>query len=90
MRVKILDAWSWGLPIVSTTIGAEGIEISPNEDILIADSAADFAQAVIRVLSKPTLAQRLSKNGRQAVELKYDWRRIYPAWDAIYPTLGTE
>ena len=49
MRVKILDAWSWGLPIASTTIGAEGITIHHEKDILIADTAQTFAQAVVRV-----------------------------------------
>jgi len=65
MRVKILDAWSWGLPIVSTTIGAEGIETQHEQNILIADTPADFAQAVIRVLNDPALAQRLEQGGRQ-------------------------
>jgi glycosyltransferase involved in cell wall biosynthesis len=90
MRVKILDAWSWGLPIISTTIGAEGIEISPNEDILVADTAADFAQAVIRVLRDSTLAQRLGENGRQTVETKYNWQRIYPTWDTIWDPAGSK
>jgi len=87
MRVKILDAWSWGLPVVSTTIGAEGIETQPEEDILIADTPQTFARAVIRVLKEKTLAQRLGQNGRQTVMEKYDWRVIYPAWDTIYQAL---
>ncbi|NIM62807.1 MAG: glycosyltransferase, partial [Acidobacteria bacterium] len=56
MRVKILDAWSWGLPIVSTTIGAEGLRAADGENLLIADSAADFAEALKRVLTDRTLA----------------------------------
>ncbi|MCS7261517.1 MAG: glycosyltransferase family 4 protein, partial [Anaerolineae bacterium] len=50
MRVKILDAWCWGIPIVSTTIGAEGIAVRPGENILIADDAEAFAAAIIRLL----------------------------------------
>jgi len=88
MRVKILDAWSWGLPIVSTTIGAEGIEVHPGEDILIADTAEAFAQAVIRILKDPTLAQHLARNGRQTVTKDYDWRVVYPLWDNVYLELG--
>ncbi|MCI0395214.1 MAG: glycosyltransferase, partial [Chloroflexi bacterium] len=53
MRVKILDAWCWGLPVVSTTIGAEGICYQDGRDLLIADSPEAFAQAVIRLLSEP-------------------------------------
>jgi glycosyltransferase involved in cell wall biosynthesis len=88
MRVKILDAWSWGLPVVSTTIGAEGIEVHPGEDILIADSAQTFAEAVIRVLREPLLAQRLAQNGRQTATKEYNWRVVYPAWDSVYDGLS--
>jgi glycosyltransferase involved in cell wall biosynthesis len=88
MRVKILDAWSWGLPVVSTTIGAEGIKVDPGEDILVADTAQSFAQAVIQVLKDPILAQHLAQNGRRTVTKEYDWRIVYPAWDKVYGGLG--
>jgi glycosyltransferase involved in cell wall biosynthesis len=84
MRVKILDTWCWGLPIVSTSIGAEGIHLGEGENILIADSAQAFGQAVQRVLEEPDLAQRLRTNGRHWVEQQYDWRKIYQAWDSVY------
>jgi glycosyltransferase involved in cell wall biosynthesis len=87
MRVKILDAWGWGLPVVSTTIGAEGIRAQDGNDILIADTAETFAEAVVRVLRDPALAQRLSENGRQTVLEAYDWRVIYSAWDEVYRSL---
>ncbi|MFC1976403.1 glycosyltransferase family 4 protein [Chloroflexota bacterium] len=87
MRVKILDAWSWGLPVVSTTIGAEGIETQSEQNILIADTAQDLAQAVIRILKDPTLAEQLVQGGRQTVNQKYDWRKIYTAWDEVYAGL---
>lgn len=87
MRVKILDAWSWGLPIVSTTIGAEGIDVRHGEDILIADSSATFAQAIIRIMADPNLAQRLIDTGRQTVIEKYNWQKTYRAWDEIYQRL---
>jgi glycosyltransferase involved in cell wall biosynthesis len=84
MRVKILDAWSRGVPVVSTTIGAEGLSYRAGEDILIADTAADFAQAVARVLTDPALARRLSAGGRETASAHYDWRRTYTAWEAVY------
>jgi glycosyltransferase involved in cell wall biosynthesis len=84
MRVKILDTWCWGLPIVSTRIGAEGIAVRDGENILLADTADELAQAVNRVLSDDTLADRLRRNGRQWIEAKYDWRTTYRAWDDIY------
>jgi glycosyltransferase involved in cell wall biosynthesis len=76
------------LPVVSTTIGAEGIEVHPGEDILIADSAQTFAEAVIRVLREPLLAQRLAQNGRQTATKEYNWRVVYPAWDSVYDGLS--
>jgi len=86
MRVKIIDAWGWGVPIVSTTIGAEGIEVRDGENILLADNSADFAAAVARLLQDPALSERLRANGRAWVEERYNWQRIYPAWDEIYRT----
>jgi polysaccharide biosynthesis protein PslH len=85
MRVKILDAWRWGLPVVSTSIGAEGVGHHDGENILIADSAKDFANAVVRVITEPDLAHRLRVKGRQWVEQHYEWSTVYPAWNAIYP-----
>lgn len=84
MRVKIVDGWRWGLPVISTTIGAEGIEYREGENILIADEAEGFAAAVVRVLRDGGLNRALRVNGRRWVEERYDWRRIYPAWDEVY------
>jgi glycosyltransferase involved in cell wall biosynthesis len=84
MRVKILDAWTWGLPVVSTTVGAEGTSHTPGKNILIADTPAAFAEAVVRVLQNPTLAHQLAEAGRQHILEAYNWRRQYRAWDLIY------
>jgi polysaccharide biosynthesis protein PslH len=84
MRVKILDTWSWGLPIVSTSIGAEGIAIHDGENILIADTPEAFGTAVLRAANEPDLNQQLRCNGRRWVEEKYDWKTIYRAWDDVY------
>jgi polysaccharide biosynthesis protein PslH len=84
MRVKILDAWCWGLPVVSTAIGAEGIRYRDGDDLLIADTAADFAAAVVRLWQAPEMANHLGTVGRQTVEGWYDWRSIYRDWDNVY------
>jgi glycosyltransferase involved in cell wall biosynthesis len=89
MRVKIVDAWIWGLPVVSTTVGAEGIEIRPGENILIADTSAAFAEATVRLLQSPEEGQRLAQAGRQWVEQHYNWRTVYQLWDQVYAGLGT-
>ena len=84
MRVKILDAWAQGLPIVSTTIGAEGLTYRAGENILIADAPNDFSQAVVSILQDAALARRLAAAGRLNVERYYDWQGVYQAWDPIY------
>ncbi len=84
MRVKILDAWTWALPVVSTTIGAEGIVTSPGENLIVADEHEVFADSLTRVLKDRALAARLGANGRATVEALYDWRKVYPAWDQVY------
>ena len=84
LRVKILDAWNYGLPVVSTTLGAEGIRTTPGTDILVADTAARFAAAVSRVAGDRQLAGTLSRGGRASVARDYSWRSLYPAWDEVY------
>jgi glycosyltransferase involved in cell wall biosynthesis len=84
MRVKILDAWARGLPVVSTTIGAEGLDVRDGENLLLADTPANFARAINRVLADPALAARLAAAGRQTVLACYDWQAIYPAWEQVY------
>ena len=72
-RLKILDAWSLGKAIVSTSAGCEGLAVETGSNILVADSTADFAACVSRVLNDDTLRERLERNGRQTVEAHYDW-----------------
>jgi glycosyltransferase involved in cell wall biosynthesis len=84
MRVKILDAWLWGLPVVSTQIGAEGLLTRPGENILLADDRQEFAAAVVRVLSEQEMAFRLRENGRKWVERHYNWREVYRNLDSVY------
>ena len=78
MRMKILDTWCWGLPIVSTEIGAEGIQVRADENILLADDADHFTEAVLRLVEDPSLNRPLREYGRRWVEEKYDWRRSTP------------
>jgi polysaccharide biosynthesis protein PslH len=87
MRVKVVDAWQWGLPIVSTTIGAEGIETRPGENILLADEPAAFAAAVVALLQDDELGKRLRLNGRRWVETHYNWRTVYPQIEMLYERL---
>ncbi len=75
-RLKILESLALGTPVVSTGKGAEGLNLEPERDILLADTPADFAGAVLRLLADPSLRQRLSSVGRQTVEARYGWPQI--------------
>ncbi|GAJ23971.1 unnamed protein product, partial [marine sediment metagenome] len=72
-RLKILEAMAARLPVVSTTIGAEGLSVSDGKDILLADESRQFADTVTRLFQEPSLAQRMRTNGRHLVEARYDW-----------------
>jgi polysaccharide biosynthesis protein PslH len=72
-RIKILEAFAMRKAVVATTLGAEGLEVTPGKDILIADDAAPFADAVVRVMKDSALRIRLGENGRRVAEQKYDW-----------------
>jgi glycosyltransferase involved in cell wall biosynthesis len=84
MRVKILEALARGIPVVSTTIGAEGIDATHGEHLLIADEPAAFAEAVVRVLRDRTLGDRLAEAGRRHALTRYDWRAVCPAVEPVY------
>lgn len=84
MRVKIIDGWRWGMPVISTTIGAEGIATRPGHNILIADTPAALAANTLQLLQQPVRASALATAGRQWFEQQYDWRTIYRQWDTIY------
>jgi glycosyltransferase involved in cell wall biosynthesis len=88
-RTKILEAMAWGLPLVSTTLGAEGIECEDGEHLLLGDTAEAFAAAVIRLLSDQPLWAKLRANGRQLVKQHYDWNHVFdPLEDAILNLVG--
>jgi polysaccharide biosynthesis protein PslH len=87
MRVKIPKAWQWGIPIVSTTLGAEGIAVQPGQNILLADDAQAFARSVVRVLTDPELASSLRQNGRAWLAEHYHWSTQYDRLVEIYGRL---
>ncbi len=87
MRVKILDAWLWGMPIVSTPIGAEGIELLDGENILLAQDPPTFASAVLALLQDQALNRNLRTQGRAWVESHYAWQTVYRRVDQVYNRL---
>ncbi len=84
MRVRILEAFAYAMPVVTTTIGLEGIRAELEKDVIVADAADDFANRVIELLENVSLQERLSSNGRKLAETKYDWQVVLSAMKKIY------
>ena len=84
MRVKILNGLAEGIPIVSTTLGYEGIEVTPGRDILVGDTPQEFAAQVLRLLNDPALGRELAANGRRLAEEKYDYRNACRPLSEVY------
>lgn len=84
MRVKILNALSQGMPIVTTSIGCEGIDVVHDQHLKIADSPQDFAAAVVDLLQNPLVANRLGEAGRELIKTKYDYRVAFQPLDSLY------
>src|SRR5580704_14886001 len=72
-RLKIVEAMAMGKAIVSTTLGAEGIEAVPGRDLLVEDQPEAFADAVSHLLSEPGLAARIGQSARQVAVERYAW-----------------
>ena len=74
IRVKILEAMAMGVPVVSTSVGIDGLDVTPNEHLLVADDAASFANAILELRRSFERRQRLAAAARQHVVARYDWR----------------
>jgi glycosyltransferase involved in cell wall biosynthesis len=83
-RLKIVEAMAMGKAIVSTKLGAEGIEAVSGRDILIEDEATAFADAVNRLLAKPELAACIGESARRLAVERYAWSTAAQALDGFY------
>lgn len=83
-RIKILEAFAHGVPVVSTCIGAEGISVTDGEHLLLADDAEAFAQACLQVKEDPELACRLAARAAALFRERYTPARIVDAVSALY------
>jgi polysaccharide biosynthesis protein PslH len=83
-RLKILDAMAMARPVVSTTVGCEGLRVNHGENILIADTAQDFADKAIQLIENKELRRQLAHAGRALVEREYSWERIARQLEQAY------
>jgi glycosyltransferase involved in cell wall biosynthesis len=72
-RLKILEYFSCGLPVVASSVGAEGLEITNGSNIIIEDNPSRFAARIIELLNDPNMSRNLGEAARQLVTTKYDW-----------------
>jgi len=73
IRVKILEALANARPVVTTTLGVEGLPLSDGTHVLVRDTAESFAEGIVSLLGDPERARRLASNGRALVEQLYSW-----------------
>jgi glycosyltransferase involved in cell wall biosynthesis len=83
-RLKILEALAAGCPVVSTSLGAEGLHLRAGRDLLLADDVDFFAHQVLRILEQKRLAERLSRQGHETTRSRYDWHSITPLLEQVY------
>lgn len=87
MRVKIIEGMAMGKCIISTTVGAEGIDHTPGKNILIADTAAAFTEQIDKVLAEPLLADTIGKNAMELVRARHTNANIIKELVAFYASL---
>jgi glycosyltransferase involved in cell wall biosynthesis len=76
IRIKLLELMALGMAVVSTTVGAEGIEVEDGKHLLLADSPDDFAEKIVLLSSSPDLRREIGRNARELVSKKYTWDSV--------------
>jgi sugar transferase (PEP-CTERM/EpsH1 system associated) len=82
-RLKIFEALAMGKAVVSTTIGAEGLPLTPGAHFLQADDPQDFADAVVSLLRDPARRRALGSAGRMLVASEYSWPQVAAQFEAV-------
>ncbi|HEY7544854.1 MAG TPA: glycosyltransferase, partial [Blastocatellia bacterium] len=75
-RLKILESFAAGVPVISTRLGAEGLDVRDGENILLAETAEKFSRAIAEVKENDSLRLTLKEAGRRLVLSRYDWSAI--------------
>jgi glycosyltransferase involved in cell wall biosynthesis len=83
-RLKHFGAMAAKLPLITTTVGAEGLGAKDNKEVIVEDNPESIAKAVLKVLAEPRLAAAIAKNARDLVERRYSWYKMSVYLDKIY------
>lgn len=84
-RIKIIEAWAAGVPVVSTPLGAEGLPARHGENLLLAEGVPAFRDAVSTLLADPPLRNRLGRAGRYLFECEFTWEAAWKNLHFLYP-----
>ena len=84
IQTKNLEAMAMGIPVVTTSIGAMGLEAETDTELLIADTPETFAERVIHLIENPNIRQNLANAGRKRVEASYDWQVLVNRLEQVY------
>ncbi len=83
-RLKILEALATATPVVSTRVGAEGLELAPGRDLVVTDGPEGMADAIVAGIHRPDELQETAERGREEVLAKYDWGPLADRLDGVW------
>jgi len=83
-RLKVLEAMAMGKPIVSTRLGCEGFDLTPDQELAVADTPSEFATAIVALLGDPDRRERIGQTARRFAGSRYDWSVIVPRLEEVY------
>jgi glycosyltransferase involved in cell wall biosynthesis len=86
-KIKVLNAMAQAKPVITTTVGAEGIDVREGEELLIANEAEEFAKKTIHLLRNSCVAQKIGLCARRLIEKKYDWKIIELQIERLYQNI---
>jgi len=86
-KLKVLNAMAQGKAVVTTSIGAEGIKVTDNEDIFIADTPQEFADKVVYLIKNPEVARKMGERARKVIEENYNWTDIGKEMENVYKSV---
>lgn len=86
-RIKILEAMAAGLPVISTSIGVAGLNVTDGKNVFIADTTEDFVEKASLLLRDRKRAEDIGKSGQEHVKKYFDWKSIVKMHEPIYKSL---